>query len=124
MNLIEDVRFGLRSMAKNPGFTAVAIAALALGIGVNAVVFGIVDAVLFKGIPFVGDNVLYLTTHNAARPNADDNGVSYPDFRDWSAQAKSFEGMALYSASPTNVSDKSGVPTRLTSLRSLRIRLR
>jgi putative ABC transport system permease protein len=81
MNLIEDVRFGLRSMAKNPGFTAVAIAALALGIGVNAVVFGIVDAVLFKGIPFVGDNVLYLTTHNAARPNADDNGVSYPDFR-------------------------------------------
>jgi putative ABC transport system permease protein len=112
MNLIEDVRFGLRSMAKNPGFTGVAIAALALGIGVNAVVFAIVDAVLLKGIPFVGDNVLYLSTRNAARPNANDNRVSFPDFRDWSAQAKSFEGMALYDANQMNVSDKSGVPTR------------
>ena len=53
MNFLGDIRFGLRSLVKNPGFTAVAVAMLAFGIGVNATVFTVTNAVLFKGFPLV-----------------------------------------------------------------------
>src|SRR5271170_774227 len=82
-----DVRFSFRMLAKNPGFTAVAVATLAVGIGVNAAVFTVTNAVLFRGFPHVDPNnrLLYISTRA---------GVSYPDFEDWRAQAKSFRGMA------------------------------
>src|SRR5580658_4469482 len=102
MALFEDVRYGLRTMAKNPGFTAIAVAALALGIGVNATVFAIADGVLFKSMPFVSDRIVYLSSHNPARGD-DGSGVSYPDFRDWRAQAKSFDGLALYNFDQSNL---------------------
>ena len=111
MTLIEDVRFGLRAMAKNPGFTAIAVIALALGIGVNAIVFAIANGILLKNMPFVSDRIMYLSSSNPARGD-DGSGVSYPDFRDWREQAKSFDGMALYRFRDTNLSDKSGVPSR------------
>jgi putative ABC transport system permease protein len=110
MTWSEDVRFGLRSMAKNPGFTVVAVAALALGIGVNAVVFAIASAALFKSMPFVSDRILYVQARGANR-----SGVSYPDFRDWQTSVKSFDGMALYDFDQVNVSDKSGAPGRFNS---------
>jgi putative ABC transport system permease protein len=110
MALFEDARYGLRTMAKYPGFTAIAVSALALGIGVNATVFAIADGVLLKGMPFVSDRILYLATRNTVRESRD--GVSYPDFRDWTEHVKSFNGLALYDFNQSNVSDKTGVPER------------
>ena len=109
MGLFKDVRFALRTLAGNPGFTAVAIMALSLGIGVNAIMFTITNAVLFKGMPFDQHNrVLYLATRN---PKNKDwiNGISYPDYRDW-AQAKSLHGVAAWSGTSANLSDKAGLP--------------
>ena len=57
---------GLRSMAGNPVFTGIAVAALALGIGVNATVFAIADGMLFKNMPFVSDRIVYLSLSNPA----------------------------------------------------------
>src|ERR1700722_13977533 len=113
MALIEDVRYGLRTMAKNPGFTAIAVLALALGIGVNAAVFAITNEVAFKNMPFMSDRILYLSTHNAnvTRFGSD---MSYPDYRDWSAQSKMFAGMALYNVQAANLSDKGNAPERYT----------
>lgn len=112
----DDVRYGLRTMAKDFGFTTVAVAALALGIGVNATVFTIADAILFKSMPFVSNRIVYLSLSNPARGD-DGSGVSYPDFRDWRAQVKSFDGMALYNFEESNLSDQTGVPARFNVAR-------
>ncbi len=112
MILFEDVRFGVRTMAKNPGFTAIAIVALALGLGANATVFAITNGVLFKSMPFVSDRILYLSARNVNRAPQRRAGLSYPDFRDWRAQAKSFDAMGAYNFIVANVSDTSGVPSR------------
>jgi putative ABC transport system permease protein len=111
MAFFEDVRFGLRSLAKNTGFTIVAATALALGIGTNATVFAITNGVLFKNMPFVSDRILYLSTKNLRRGERR-SGVSWPDFRDWRAQSKAFESMGAFDFTVVNVSDKNGVPTR------------
>lgn len=97
MPLAEDLRYGFRTLAKNPGFTTVAVIALALGIGANATVFAIVNGVLFKNMPFVDDRVLYLSTKNLNRGERR-SGVSWPDFRDWRDHVKSFDGMAAMSS--------------------------
>jgi putative ABC transport system permease protein len=110
MTFLEDVRYGLRTWASNPGFVVVAITALTLGIGANATVFAITNGVLFKGLPFVdNDRIMYLSTKNLNR-GARRAGVSYPDFRDWKAQAKSFTGMGSYDFQAFNVADKTGTP--------------
>lgn len=79
-----DVRFSFRTLAKSPGFTAVSVMTLAIGIGVNAAVFTVTNAVLFKGFPHVDpDNrILYINKSGCCE-------ISYPDFEDWRAQAKS-----------------------------------
>src|ERR1700691_1876691 len=105
MSLLGDVRLSVRTLAKNPGFTAVAVATLALGIGVNATVVALTNSVLFKGFPLVdrNDRILYMTTgHNCC--------VSYPDFEDWRAQAKSFNGMAIVHGIQKTFSDRGGSP--------------
>src|SRR5579862_7559528 len=111
MGWLDDVRFALRTMAKKPGFTAVAIVALALGIGANATVFGIVNGVLFKRLPSMTDRIYFLTTRDVKR-GQDGLGISWPEFQDWRAQAKSFRALAAYGYSGVNYSDKSGVPAR------------
>jgi hypothetical protein len=87
MPLPSDVRLSFRTLINSPGFTAVAVATLALGIGVNAAVFTVTKAALFAGLPMVerNDRILYLSGNGCC--------VSYPDFLDWKAQAKSFTGM-------------------------------
>ena len=107
MHLLGDIRLSFRTLMKNPGFTAVAVTMLALGIGVNATVFTVTNAVLFKGFPFVdrNDRIVYISGPYACC-------VSYPDFEDWRAQAKSFEGMAVVHGIGIILSDKSGFPER------------
>jgi predicted permease len=80
---------------------------LALGIGVNVTVFTVTNAVLFKGFPLVdrNDRILYIAGQSACC-------VSYPDFEDWRAQAKSFEGMAVVHGIGVVHSDQSGIPER------------
>jgi predicted permease len=107
---LEDVRYGLRTLVNNPGFTVVAVGALALGIGINATVFTLSNAVLFKNMPFDrNDRVLYLSTKNVSRGDRR-SGVSYPDFRDWKRDAKSFEDLSAYNGLGVNYSDKAGLP--------------
>jgi putative ABC transport system permease protein len=103
-SVFSDVRYGVRTLWKSPGFTLTAIATLAVGIGVNAAVFTVTNATLFKGFPLVHENdrILYVTTTRKA--------VYYPDFDVWRAQAESFEGMALVRGVFKTFSGTGGAP--------------
>ena len=104
-SVVPDMRFAVRGLRRSPGFALTAVATLAIGIGVNAAVFTVTKAALFAGSPMVRENdrILYLTTTRYCC-------VSYPDFEDWRAQAKSFQGMAMVEGLQKTLTDHSGFP--------------
>src|ERR1700685_4439155 len=89
-----DLRFGVRLLTKAPGFTAVALATLALGIGAATSIFSVVDAVVFKPLPFrKPDRVLVLWEKNPSL-NRFRMSVAVGNFRDWAQQSHTLEGVA------------------------------
>jgi predicted permease len=92
--LIEDVRYGLRMLRKNPGFTMVAVLTLALGIGANTAVFSIVNGVLLNSLPFPDPDKLVVLFES--KPNFNEGSISYPNFLDWQRDNHSFSSLAAY----------------------------
>jgi len=92
--VIQDIRFALRQMRKNPGFTAVAVITLALGIGANTVTFSTVNAMLLRPFPF--PNLDRIVTVWETLPKQSDNRLSPApaNFRDWSERSTQFEQLA------------------------------
>jgi putative ABC transport system permease protein len=90
--MLQDIRYGIRTLLKNPGFTAIAILILAIGIGANTAIFTVVNAVLLRPLPFRDPGPLCLLTERL--PFLAMTGPSYQNFVDWQAQAHSFEGIA------------------------------
>jgi putative ABC transport system permease protein len=102
--IVHDMRYALRTLRRSPGFTLTAIIMLALGIGVNVTVFTLTNA-LFRKPPFDRDDrIVYIHSRRPWR------AVSYADFQDWKAQAKSFEGMAVVNGVRISLSDHRGLP--------------
>jgi predicted permease len=104
-DLIQDIRYGLRTLRKSPGFTAVAVLTLALGIGANTAVFSVVNAVLLKPLAY-RDPDRIVTLSNFSRTEAAtalSKAVSIPDVQDWHDQSSSFEAMAYYNSRETAV---------------------
>jgi putative ABC transport system permease protein len=102
-HLIQDVRFGARMLRKEPGFTAVAVLTLALGIGANTAIFSVVNAVLLRPLPFPLAGRLVLIWATNTETGRTEDVASYPDFADWKAQSKSFEGMAAFTTRGTTL---------------------
>jgi predicted permease len=117
MNMLQDVRFGFRMLAKDPGFTAVVVITLALAIGANTTVFTLVNAVLFKGLPLErADRVMALSSTNIGK-GRNRTGVSYPDFADWRAHTRRFQGLAATTFQSMTLNDRGGVPENYTGVR-------
>jgi putative ABC transport system permease protein len=92
--LASDLLYGVRMFRLNPGFTLIAVLTLAAGIGSTAALFGIVDSVLLRPLPFRdSDRLLRLIS---LRTNGEPGGISYPDFLDWRSRSHAFDGMAVY----------------------------
>ena len=98
-DLLQDVRYAIRVLAKRPGFTAIAIVTLALGIGVNSLMFSLVDAVLFRPLPVRSPERL-LRIDNSFGGHAI-GGISYPMLRDFREQSTAFAGLAAFSGGNT-----------------------
>jgi putative ABC transport system permease protein len=93
-NLIEDLRFGLRTLRKTPGFTAIAVLTLALGIGANTVVFSVLHAVLLRPLPYAHpDRLVFLSESTADLPNM---FISLANFADWQSMNTMFENMGAF----------------------------
>src|SRR5262245_17191391 len=88
----QDIRYALRTLRKSPGFTFVAVFALAVGIGGNTAIFSLVDAIRARALPYP-DRLVQLWG-NVQRTRVERRGASYPDYLDWRAQSKSFEDIA------------------------------
>lgn len=95
-SLWADVKYAMRQMKKSPGFAAVVIVTLALGIGANTTVFSIVDAVLLRPLPFSHPEQLVSVQSREASGAFIGGAVSYPDFFDWRTQNHSFAGLLSY----------------------------
>ena len=101
ITFLQDVRFALRILLKNPGFTLIAALSLALGIGANSAIFSLADALLLRPLPILEpSSVLDITTNTPDNPFG---GVSYPNFRDLQAKSKSFDGMVAFQLSTLSV---------------------
>src|ERR1700754_2816064 len=95
--LLQDLRFGARVLLKSPGFTAVAVLALALGVAANTAIFSVVQAALIRPLPYRdASRLVTVWEYNFAR-NKHQNVISPANFLDWQEQSKSFEDMAAYS---------------------------
>jgi predicted permease len=106
--MLQDLRFALSLLLKERWFSAVAIVALALGIGLNATVFALVNAVLIRGLPFKDSQDLYMLSWQDKRGFR--NNVSHPDFKEWREQTKAFTGLGGWTNTSMTISDDRGLP--------------
>jgi predicted permease len=93
--LWQDLKYGARTLLKSPGFTAVAVLAVALGVGANTAIFSVVNTVLLRALPYENSERL-VSLYTGSGPSVPGGPLSYPDLLDYRAQAKSLEYVAGY----------------------------
>ena len=94
-SIFSDIKYAIRQMRKAPSFSVVVVVILAFGIGANATVFSIVDAVMLRPLPFHQPQKL-VEVKGSEEQHFESSDVSYPDFFDWRVQARSFEHLFSY----------------------------
>src|SRR3712207_4434990 len=104
--LLADLRYALRMLLKAPGFTIIAVVALALGIGANTAIFSVVNAVLLQPLPYPEPDNLILVRERT--PTFPSGSVAYPNYLDWREGQRSFTDIALLRRSNVNFASMGG----------------
>ncbi|MBO0725197.1 MAG: ABC transporter permease, partial [Blastocatellia bacterium] len=111
--LIQDLRYGMRTLLKNPGFTLIAVITLALGIGANTAIFSVVDAVLLRPMPYPEADRLVFLWSTMKSQGVPISGTSMPDYREMRDQNRTMEGLAGFYFGDFNLSPAGGEPERV-----------
>lgn len=98
---LQDLRYGVRTLLKSPGFFLIALITLALGIGANTTVFSIVSGVLLKPLPFDNPEELVWVAERSQSGGA--NEVTWANFRDWRAESRSFQALTAFNQYSTTI---------------------
>ncbi|HEX8186971.1 MAG TPA: permease prefix domain 1-containing protein, partial [Pyrinomonadaceae bacterium] len=102
--IVKDIRYAFRMLWRKPGFTAVAVLTLALGIGGNTAIFSVVNAVLLRALPYPDADRLVSVYETL--PQGGTGSVSVPNFLDWRAQSDAFTGLAAYQYGDFNLREE------------------
>ena len=116
-SLIKDIRHAIRSLLKHPGFTAITVITLALGIGANTAMFSVINAVLLRPLPYHEPSRLVTIWEESPERGMYQMPVSFANLRDWVDQTKTFEQISAYTFTDLNLSG-AGEPARLSAVRS------
>lgn len=112
-SMLQDLRFGVRMLAKRPSLTAIAIVTLALGIGANSAIFSVINAALFRALPYPKEEQLVLIREKKiGEEERLGNAASYLNFQDWQATAQSFQRMAIFQTADATLMGE-GEPARV-----------
>ena len=112
--LLKDIRYGVRGLLKRPGFTAIALITLALGIGANTAIFSVVNAVLLRPLPFRNADQLVIVWEDAGFLGFPRNTPAPANYADWKTQNQSFVDMAACAEKSFNITGD-GEPERVTA---------
>ena len=111
--LSQDIKYGIRVFVRSPGFTVVAVLALALGIGTNTAIFSVVNSVLLRPLPYRdAERLVHFEGINSSR-GISDSRLSMPDFLDWQKETDAFESMTAFAQSGMILTSKDEVPERV-----------
>src|SRR5215475_2599275 len=114
--LVQDVRYGIRMLWKNPSFTAVAVLTLALGIGACTAIFSVADTILLRPLPYFQPDRLVTVTETLPKMGTDEIGVAAGEYQDYRNQNRSFSGVAAYQSAGFNLTG-AGEPLRINAVR-------
>ncbi|MGB8523956.1 MAG: ABC transporter permease [Candidatus Acidiferrales bacterium] len=114
--LMQDMRFAIRMLLKNPGFTAVVVLTLALGIGANTAIFSFVNAWIINPLPYPNSARLIEIQSLDTKTGLTDNGSTAADFHDWQLQSKDFDELAAWDSHAFNLAGD-GPPERVSGMR-------
>ena len=106
--MLQDIRFAIRTLIKNPAFTIAAVLCLALGIGVNATIFSCVRALLLRPFPYRNPDELVAIGEAHPKRGWHMNSVSYPNFRSWQADNRTLESIGIYGGTSFNLANGDG----------------
>src|SRR4051812_44327916 len=108
-----DIRYGLRLLRTSPGFAAVAIITLALGIGANTAIFSTVDALLLRALPYADADRVVMIWEDASAAGFPRNTPAPANYFDWSRLNHSFSGIAATRGTSANLTGGGGVPEQV-----------
>ena len=114
--LLQDIRYAARTLVKSPGFTAVAVLTLGLGIGANTAIFSVVDGVLLRPTPFADPAHLMMVWETDRKSGTTREPASVPDYLDFQRRSQRFEQLAAFAAIEVNLTPDQGDPSRLAAL--------